>query len=107
MLSDQHTIVVNRDWPVNERGKLLESARIHCLSVRGLITVVTRPVRQSSVVTPAKTELTGCFSGRSGRARTCEHVLAGYTVSISVCRRLHDSEGGNRYGLEDQEVVDD
>lgn len=88
-------------------GKLLESARIHCLGVRGLITVVTRPARQPSVITPAKTELTGCFSGRSGRARTCEHALAGCIVSISARRRLHDSEGGNRCGLEDQKVVDD
>ena len=34
------------------------------------LTVGTRPVRRSSVITPAQTELTGCFSGRSGRVRT-------------------------------------
>ena len=36
-------------------------------------TVVTRPLRRHPSSLPAKTELTGCFSGRSGRV--CVYII--------------------------------
>jgi len=41
----------------------------NCL-IMGMSSVRARPTRQSSVITPAKTELAGCSSCRAGRAPT-------------------------------------
>ena len=53
-----------------------------------VITVGTRLVRRPSVITPAKTELTGCFSGRSGRACTVRSVLAHDRFSLPGNHRV-------------------
>ena len=48
-------------------------------------TVVPRPTRRSFVTLPAKTELTGCFSRRVGRAGTVS--LRRFNSSAGIERR--------------------
>ena len=50
------------------------------------LAVGTRPVRRSSVITPAKTESTGCSSGRSGRAYKVL-ILIGKWTAYQIVKR--------------------
>lgn len=56
----------------------VEIALIHTADPPKRVTVVTRQLWRHNANTPAKTELTGCFGGRtrSGRARTAREMIS-------------------------------
>lgn len=76
-----------RGWAREDfRAPEAETSLRRTISASRVTTVGTRKVRRSSVITPAKTELSGCFSARSGRARAV--VSRGARSRVTLCRPL-------------------